>query len=75
MFFLFLVTESEIRHGVMSVDNPEKHCLWISRNIRDLENHLQDKNAQSFIDINCSTRVIDLDAKDLLLVRSRMRFI
>ncbi|XP_068711765.1 NACHT domain- and WD repeat-containing protein 1-like isoform X2 [Montipora foliosa] len=65
--YFMSVTESEIRHGVMSVDNPEKHCLWISRNIRDLENHLQDKNAQSFIDINCSTRVIDLDAKDLLL--------
>lgn len=63
-----LVTESEIRHGVLCEPNPEEQCLWISRNIRDLENHLQNENAQYFIDVNGETKEIDTDAQELLQV-------
>lgn len=71
--FNSLVTESEIRHGIISEASPEEHCLWISRNLRDLEDHLQDDNAQSFIDINSTSREIDFEAQDLLRVRSEAR--
>ena len=64
------MTESEVRHGVLCEQNPEEHCFWISRNIRDLEDHLQDANAQSFIDISCQTREINIEAQDLLQVRT-----
>lgn len=63
-----LVTESEIRHGVLGESHPEEQCLWISRNIQDLKNHLQNENVQYFIDINADTKEIDTDAQQLLQV-------
>lgn len=63
-----LVTESEISHGILCEPYPEEQCLWISRNIRDLEDHLQNENAHYFIDINSDTKGIDTDAQELLQV-------
>ena len=63
-----LVTESEIRHGVLGEQHPDEQCLWISRNIQDLENHLQNENVQNFIDIKAGTKEIDTDAQQLLQV-------
>lgn len=62
------MTESEIRHGVLGEPHPEEQCLWISRNIQDLKNHLQNENVQYFIDINADTKEIDTDAQQLLQV-------
>ena len=36
--FTFSVTEREILHGILQVENPEKSCLWFKRNIQDIEN-------------------------------------
>lgn len=49
--------------------------MWISRNLRGLEDHFQDDNAQSFIDINSSSRDIDFEAQDLLRVRPEAQLI
>jgi len=62
------VTESEIRHGILGEPHPEETCLWISRNIQDLKNHLQNENVQYFIDINADTKEVDTDAQQLLQV-------
>ena len=38
ILFKFSVTEREILHGILQVENPEKSCLWFKRNIQDIEN-------------------------------------
>ena len=63
-----LVTETEIRHGVLGESHPDEQCLWISRNIQDLENHLKNENIQNFIDIKTDKKEIDSDAQQLLQV-------
>ena len=67
-FIYLLVTESEIRRGVLGEQHPVEQCLWISRNIQDLENHLQNDYVQNFIDIKADTKEIDTDAQQLLQV-------
>ena len=36
------VTETEVEGGILKCKNPEKHCLWLKRNIQDIEK--QDSN-------------------------------
>ena len=67
---LFVVTESEIRSGVLCGPNPDENCLWINRNIQDLEYNLQSENAHYFIDIKYDTKEIDTDAQEMLQVNS-----
>ena len=31
------MTETEIRNGIVNVENPDQHCLWMKRNIDDIE--------------------------------------
>ena len=45
-----LVTEDEIRRGIISVSNPAKHCFWFKRVISDLHKNIESKNAGKFID-------------------------
>ena len=37
LFSICLVTETEIRNGIVNVENPDQHCLWMKRNIDDIE--------------------------------------
>lgn len=64
------MTESEIRSGVLRGPNPNENCLWINRNIQDLEYNLQSENAHHFIDIKHDTKEIDTDAQEMLQVNS-----
>lgn len=64
------MTESEIRSGVLCGPNPDENCLWINRNIQDLEYNLQSENAHYFIDIKYDTKEIDTDAQEMLQVNS-----
>ena len=68
-FVLFLVTEDEIRRGIISAPNPSKHCFWFKRVISDLHQNIESKNAGKFIDktwgVNSS---IDDTAQKLLNV-------
>ena len=36
------VTETEVTDGILNIKEPEKHCLWLRRNIKDIEK--QDSN-------------------------------
>ena len=38
------VTETEVRDGLVDIEDQEKHCLWLKRDIDDIEN--QEKNYQ-----------------------------
>ena len=31
------VTETEVVDGILKIKDPEKHCLWLKRNIKDIE--------------------------------------
>ena len=47
---MFLVTEDEIRRGIINAPNPSKHCFWFKRVISDLHENIESKNAGKFID-------------------------
>ena len=44
------VTEEEIRRGVITAPDVEKHCLWFKRTITNLRQHTDKPKAGSFID-------------------------
>ncbi len=48
--FCFLVTEDEIRRGIVNAENRSKHCYWFKRNIVDIKENLHKKKARLFID-------------------------
>lgn len=68
-FQLFrLVTEDEIRRGIITVSTPEKHCFWFKRVITDLIQNANDRNAAKFVDktYGAEHSVIDESARGLL---------
>lgn len=50
IFFSSVVTEDEIRRGIINAANPSKHCFWFKRVISDLYANVDRKNAGKFID-------------------------
>ena len=67
-FSLHLVTENEIRCGIMTALTPEKHCFWFKRTITDLNENSHKPNAGKFLD-KCygdNDSTIDEPAQNLL---------
>ena len=66
-YFLFLVTEDEIYHGILDTTEPEKHCYWFYRNINDIKDKqvLKDPVAYKFVDTTAE-KVLDEEAIVLL---------
>lgn len=64
----FLVTEDEIRRGIVTVSTPEKHCFWFKRVITDLIQNADDREARKFVDKSYDNThsVIDESAQNLL---------
>ena len=50
LLFSLLVTEDEIRRGIINAQSPSKHCFWFKRVISDLNANVDGKNAGKFID-------------------------
>lgn len=48
--FSFIVTEDEIRRGVINATDKDKHCFWFKRVITDINDHIGDSNAGKFVD-------------------------
>lgn len=46
----FIVTEDEIRRGIINASSPSNHCFWFKRVITDLHANIENKNAGKFID-------------------------
>ena len=63
-----LVTEDEIRRGIITVSTPEKHCFWFKRVITDLIQNAEDRNAGKFVDKTYGVEhsAIDESAQNLL---------
>ena len=45
-----LVTEDEIRRGIINATEQDKHCFWFKRFITDIDDNIADSNAGKFID-------------------------
>ena len=45
-----IVTENEIRRGIINASNPSKYCFWFKRVILDLGTNIDGKNAGKYID-------------------------
>ena len=68
-FNVFLiVTEDEIRRGIITATEPEKHCFWFKRVITDLLQNAHDPNAGKFVDkpYGADNSAIDESAQRLL---------
>ena len=67
-FWLFpLVTEDEIRRGIITVSTPEKHCFWFKRVITDLIQNADERNAAKFVDKTYGAEHSVIDESDRLL--------
>lgn len=49
-FFFNLVTEDEIRRGIIKANEQDKHCFWFKRVITDINDNIADSNTGKFID-------------------------
>lgn len=68
-FNVFLiVTEDEIRRGIITATEPGKHCFWFKRVITDLLQNAHDPNAGKFVDkpYGADNSAIDESAQRLL---------
>ena len=36
-FVCYTVTEKEIKHGLLDIEDAKKHCLWFQRNLRGID--------------------------------------
>ena len=50
MVRFLVVTEDEIKRGILRVKNRSKHCYWFKRNITDLRKNLDKGKSRMFID-------------------------
>lgn len=50
IFLIIVVTEDEVRRGIINTKDPVKHNFWFKRAITDLEKHINDAKAGNFID-------------------------
>lgn len=66
LFILTLVTEEEIRHGMINSSSPSKHCFWFKRVITDLKHNIHKPKASKFIDKKEEAPNIDESAQALL---------
>ena len=66
MLFFYLVTEEEIRRGIISSSSPAKHCFWFKRVITDLKSNVHKPKASKFIDKTQDASNIDETAQGLL---------
>lgn len=48
--FLSLVTEDEIRRGIINAIDQEKRCFWFKRVITNISDNMSDSNAGKFVD-------------------------
>lgn len=64
----FLVTEDEVRRGIITANSPEDHCFWFKRVITNLNDNTQSQKAGSFIDkpYGGDQGAIDKEAQTLL---------
>lgn len=63
----FIVTEDEIRRGIITVTAPEKHCFWFKRVITDLIQNVDNRNAGKFLDKTYGNNsAVDESAQTLL---------
>jgi len=60
------VTEYEIEKGLYNSENVHKNCLCFNRYIDNLEENVQNVNAQKYLDTLEGGRRLDLDAQSLL---------
>lgn len=37
LFVCYTVTEKEIKHGLLDIEDANKHCLWFQRNLRGID--------------------------------------
>ena len=64
-----VVTEDEIRRGIINASNPSKHCFWFKRVIPDLGTNIDGKNAGKYIDKTWGDNAsVDETAQKLLSV-------
>lgn len=65
---LSLVTEDEIRRGIITATSPEKHCFWFKRVITDLIQNVHNRNAGRFLDktYGAEDSAVDESAQRLL---------
>lgn len=63
-----VVTEDEIRRGILTATEPEKHCFWFKRVITDLLQNAHDPNSGKFVDkpYGADNSTIDESAQTLL---------
>ena len=65
--FFSLVTEDEIRRGLINTTDQEKHCFWFKRVITDIDDNISDSNAGKFVDKTWgSPSSVDKPAQQLL---------
>ncbi|XP_028397582.1 NACHT domain- and WD repeat-containing protein 1-like [Dendronephthya gigantea] len=64
--YVMSVTEDEIRRGIITATEPEKHCFWFKRVISDLNENIADKKAGSFIDKVWGQSSADKEAQEYL---------
>lgn len=63
----FIVTEDEIRRGIITVTAPEKHCFWFKRVITNLIQNVDNRNAGKFLDKTYGNNsAVDESAQTLL---------
>lgn len=62
-----LVTEDEIRRGIINATDQEKHCFWFKRVITDIDDKIEDTNTGKFIDKTWGNpSSVDMPAQQLL---------
>ena len=61
------MTEDEIRRGIINATEPNKHCFWFKRVIKDIDENIADSNTAKFIDKTWgSPSLVDESAQQLL---------
>ena len=62
-----LVTEDEIRRGIINATERDKHCFWFKRVITDINDKVAESNAGKFIDKTWgNSSSVDASAQQLL---------
>lgn len=61
-----IVTEDEVRRGIITASSPEDHCFWFKRVITDLDQNVQSQKAGNFVDKDWGSGTVDHEAQSLL---------
>ncbi|CAH1790955.1 unnamed protein product [Owenia fusiformis] len=64
--YFISVTEDEVRNGLFQSPDPPSECICFIRDITDIEEHLEHKRAQKFVDLDPSAVKLDFEAQNML---------